>query len=118
VADTRFVYAYRDASNYKRIGSVVFQGPPFAGLIARLKKAFDGEEFFVAQQVGIPSVAFFDKGEYPVNEDDHCFHQFIEAEATHDAPTDTRTFLQFVQAVEKAAMDGWRVFDPGKGERL
>ena len=108
--NTRFHYLYRDASNYKQWGEVVFTGWAPA-LEPRLVAALDGQEFFIADQVRLPEL-FFTGG--PSNSDDHCFHEFDSFETT-DAPAGDRyqrSIDELVQEFEHAGRSGWRVFDP------
>ncbi len=73
-----FEYRYRDAGNFKASGRVLLQGnlseSERGEIIARLE---DGE-FFIAEQVGIPTL--YDQL-YAINggpnDDDHCWHEFV-----------------------------------------
>lgn len=108
--NTRFHYLYRDASNYKQWGEVVFTGCA-CSLEPRLVAALDRQEFFIADHVRLPEL-FFTEG--PSDSDDHCFHEFDSCETT-DVPADDRhqrSIDEFVQEVEDAVRLGWRVFDP------
>ena len=109
--NTRFNYLYRDASNYKSWGEVVFSGCDSARGSQRIRAALDGGEFFIADQIRIPE-RFFDG--WPQYADDHCFHEFDSLEPT-DEPADDlvgRSITEFVSEVEQAGRTGWRVFDP------
>ena len=108
---TCFVYVYRDGSNYKQWGEIVFAGEFSPDLSERLITALDSSEFFIADQVRIPEL-FFKGGD--LYADDHCWHEFSEIVDTADLATDpyARTFEQFVCEVEVASTNGWRVFDP------
>ncbi|WP_373486892.1 hypothetical protein [Blastomonas sp.] len=72
-----FEYRYRDAANYKIEGRVFLNG----GLTIRQRNAIqtkmESEEFFVAEQVGIPPLAekLFEFGGGPTSED-HAWHEF------------------------------------------
>lgn len=74
---TVFEYLYRDAANYKVWGSLLLTGTITSQTQDDLKQSLDGEEFFVAEQVGIP--ALYD-GLYGYTNgptaDDHAFHEF------------------------------------------
>src|ERR1700694_1477841 len=109
-ANTRFDYLYRDASNYKSWGSVVFCGELHAGLSARLRAALESTEFFIADQIRIPEV--FLVPDWPLLQDDHCWHEFVKAEVTSDTADDShdRTIEEFVVEVEHAAKEGWKIF--------
>jgi hypothetical protein len=107
---TRFEYLYRDGSNYKRWGAVVFTGIATPATKSRLMKALESTEFFIAHQVRIPELFFTDS----IDVDDHCFHECASVIECDEAADDAhgRTFDEFVAEVERAARDGWKVFDP------
>lgn len=115
---------YRDGSNYKSAGWVVFDHPnsaheamlnpklPYQGLSLaeieqRLQARFEEGKYFVTGQLGIPSVAFYDNGRARTD-DDHAWHEFVELEAYpywDDYAQDERTLEQFLQEVE--AVEQW-----------
>lgn len=72
-----FDYLYRDASNYKAFGSVWLTGTLTEPERTELVGCLDGSEFFVAEQIGVPSLyrALFEDGGGPT-EDDHAWHMF------------------------------------------
>ncbi len=109
--NTAFEYRYRDASNYKRFGYVVFAGEFTATTEMRLRAALDDGEHFIAHQLKIPEV-FLWLDVYPKNEDDHCWHEYARMELTKDQPTDPRTIEHFIRDVEAAAAVGWMIWDP------
>lgn len=127
--NTKFEYMYRDGANWKNNGSVVFAGGITPEIKARFEALLEPGDQFIADQLGIPEVfqwnpnANYDPldppvglgpGQYVINEDDHCFHEFIGIEeVTNDVvPTDSRTFAQFVEDLAVAKKAGWKVFDP------
>jgi hypothetical protein len=103
-----FEYLYRDGGNWKQWGSVVFRGAPPPDAEERFRKACDRSELFIADQVRLPEVFFT---EYPVNDDDHCYHEYWSIAATDDPPNDAhdRTIDEFVEEFELAKTK-WRVF--------
>lgn len=109
--NTRLEYVYRDGSNSKSWGSVVFGGAMTDDLRRRLLAALEGGEFLIADQIRLPEV--FPES-WPQYADDHCWHAFVDVELTNDAPDDEHglSIAIFVCEVERAAVDGWRVFDP------
>jgi len=109
--NTLFEYMYRDASNYKRFGFIVFGGKYTPVHVARLKVALDDGEHFIAHQLKIPEV-FHWLDVYSKNEDDHCWHEYDGMSDTEDAQTDPRTIEEFIKDVEAAAAVGWLVWDP------
>ncbi len=107
----RFEYLYRDASNFKKWGDVVFAGGADEILAGRLRKALHDGEWFIASQVRIPEM-FLD--DYPLVQDDHCWHEFnalvvVDASAND---VENRTIDEFVVEVERASTEGWTEFDP------
>lgn len=87
-------YLYRDFSNYKQFGSIVFTNPSQLTVEAVTNKVLcsliDGE-YFEHTKWGIPSL-FFDSH----NEDDHNWHEFEDIVATNESPTDKRTIEEFI----------------------
>jgi hypothetical protein len=110
-----FKYLYRDASNFKKFGVVVFSNDEGVDAIAvanSLVSHFWPEGLFIASQVNVPELFVFD--DYPLNPDDHCFHEFASVECSDGAVTDRfgRSIAEFMRDVEVAAEAGWEVFDP------
>ena len=108
--NTRFDYLYRDGSNYKNWGAVIFRGTASESLQSRLVKALESGELFIAHQVRVPELFFTDS----IDVDDHCYHELAGIAACDEAPDDVhgRTLEEFVLEVERARQQGWRVFDP------
>lgn len=111
----KFRYLYRDASNYKGWADVVFSNPEAASVEAvqgKLRKTFLGGELFVARQIRLPEVFLF--REYPLTEEDHCFHEFYSVEGSGEAVTDefARSITDFIDDVREQGERGWRTFDP------
>ena len=115
--NTRFVYCYRDASNYKKWSEVIFAGRASDGVMTRLAAALHDGEWFIAGQVRLPEVFL---SEFPINDDDHCWHEFHSLSETEDEADDAhaRTIDHFVAEVERAQVEGWREFArfPGSAE--
>jgi len=108
--NTRVEYLYRDGSNYKQWGAVVFRGECDGSLARRLFAALDRGEFLIADQVRLPELFFTDR---PLYADDHCWHEMGEVTATSAVADDlhARTIEQFVAEMERASTEGWAVFD-------
>lgn len=86
-------YLYRDNSNYKRFGNVVFSNPnniPLESFKEKLLRNLIDGEFFIAEKLGLPTL-FFDEP----NEDDHQWHEFESIEATSDSPNSNVTIEEF-----------------------
>jgi hypothetical protein len=111
--NARFEYLYRDASNYKVWGSLVFAGRITNDLARRLSRALESSEFFIAHQVRVPEL-FLGLPHWPLEQDDHCWHEFGRIECTNELPNDThhRTLEEFIVEVEQQSALGWNIFDP------
>lgn len=74
-----FEYMYRDAGNWKTHGAVLLEGHA-DGVREPLRKCFEWEDLFVAEQVGIPPLCaehFETCGEGPTDLD-HAYHEFVD----------------------------------------
>ena len=132
--NTKFRYLYRDGSNNKNGGEVIFGGTPASLDEASdsLESLFDEDQYFIAGQLGIPEIFLWNPdveynpddartypetmgpGNYCIAEGvDHCWHEFDYLESTEAPPTDPRTIQKFIEDVRKAAAEGWKEFDPG-----
>ncbi|MFZ0800976.1 MAG: hypothetical protein WBQ09_14785 [Terriglobales bacterium] len=110
-----FVYLYRDGSNYKKHGRVVFSNtdqltPELVG--EALEKAFLTDGLFIARQIRLPEVFLYSGGEFSC--DDHCYHEFGSLRSTLDVANDEqgRSIGEFLVEVMTEAKRGWQVFDP------
>lgn len=70
-----FDYLYRDASNYKSWGSLLLEGRATEIELEQLRAQLNCDEFFIAEQVGIPTL--YDELWSPT-EDEHVWHTFHE----------------------------------------
>lgn len=110
-----FSYLYRDGSNHKKFGRVIFSNPEQtdAGVIRQqLAQAFLEDGLFIASQVRVPEVFLFASGELSL--DDHCYHELDSIRTTDEVCTDFhfRTISEFLSEVIQQDERGWRVFDP------
>ncbi len=78
-----FDYCYRDASDYKAWGTLLLQGACSNSDIECLRKQFDSGEFFIAEQLGIPSLyaELWELSGGPTA-DDHVWHTFYALRET------------------------------------
>jgi hypothetical protein len=67
---------YRDASNYKQVGRVVFGGTISADEKGRLIAHLDEGHYFIAEQVGLENLR--ERWETHHVEDDHIWHEIDE----------------------------------------
>jgi hypothetical protein len=108
----KFTYLYRDASNYKSWGEIIFKNHDklsLAEIEERLRCSFDSGELFVAAQVSIPEVFLFLQDK--LTDDDHFYHEFHSVEGTNDDCNDDcdRSIKVFIEQVEQACRTGWRL---------
>lgn len=76
-----FEYLYRDAGNFKAHGALLLQGVLSDADIALLRGQLDGGEFFIAEQIGVPTLyqQLWDECDCePSDEMDHVWHEFGE----------------------------------------
>ncbi|MCW4470637.1 hypothetical protein OGH69_16820 [Flavobacterium sp. MFBS3-15] len=75
-------YLYRDASNYKNYGSVVFSNSNHVSLRSiesAIRQNLIDSEYFVAEIWQLPSLFFSEQ-----NKDDHIWHEYESVEFTYD----------------------------------
>ena len=110
MTNVRFVYLYRDASNYKQHGEVILSNETpltVEEVDAQIRSLLSDGLFFIAQQVKIEE-RFFDV----VSEDDHPWHEYVSVEATADptfdpVPEKKRDIAQFLKELDQAHDSGW-----------
>jgi hypothetical protein len=104
-------YQYRDGDNYKQWTSIVFSNPNGLSLEEieeSLRSSFDGGEYFIASQIGIPECFIKD---YALNGSDHCWHEFVEVDETTALPSENRTIAEFIKEVSQ--VEDWVEFERG-----
>jgi len=114
VNNIRFNYLYRDGSNYKSWGEVIFSNSENLALnqiTAKLTDAFLPDKQFIADQVSIPEKFLFLNEEF--TRDDHCYHEFDCIEICEEHSTDSlgRSIADFLRDIETASNQGWKAFD-------
>ena len=110
----RFCYLYRDGSNYKSWGEVIFSNPEQLTLDKieiRLIDAFLPDKQFIASQISIPEKFLFLDGKF--TKYDHCYHEFDCVEVCEEDSTDSleRSISDFLREVETTSKHGWEAFD-------
>jgi len=119
MSNIEFRYMYRDGSNYKKFGSVVFSNAEQRKLLeleTELKQALSDDDLFIASQIRVPEVFLFADG--PFSFDDHCYHEAVGLRTTDDNPSDEhhRTVSEFLAEVARKDQRGWLDFDPYDSE--
>ncbi|MBV6394129.1 MAG: hypothetical protein KPEEDBHJ_03377 [Anaerolineales bacterium] len=106
----RFIYLYRDASNYKQHGEVILSNETQltpGEFDTQIRSLLSDGLFFIAKQVQLEERFFA-----VVNEDDHPWHEFVQVEMTTDptfdpVPESKRDIAQFLQELEQVHHTGW-----------
>ena len=94
--NTKIRYMYTDGSNYKQRYEAVVKGAATKEQVNAIYDSLDPEEFFVAEQVGLPAEGI--KG-YPVNEDDRAWYQMF----TEDGIEETKEEATIDMTIEELA---------------
>jgi len=110
MTNIRFIYLYRDASNYKQHGEVILSNETqFAveEIDQTIRSLLSDDSFFIARQVQLEERFFA-----IVNEDDHPWHEFVQVETTTDptfdpVPEAKRDITQFLKELEHVHNTGW-----------
>ena len=110
MTNVRFVYMYRDASNYKQHGEVILSNETqrtVEEVDIQTRSLLSDGLFFIARQVQIEERFFA-----VVSEDDHPWHEFVMVEATTDpafdpVPDQKRDISKFLKELEQAHRSGW-----------
>ena len=110
MTNIRFIYLYRDASNYKQHGEVILSNETQLAVEevdTQIRSLLSDGLFFIARQVQVEE-RFFDV----VSEDDHPWHEFVSVEATTDptfdpVPEEKRDITNFLKELEQAHRSGW-----------
>ncbi len=73
-----FEYLYRDADNFKAWGALLLKGALNDAQVAEMKCKFEGETFFIAEQLGVPPL-YQELWNYSggAAESDHPWHEFF-----------------------------------------
>ena len=110
----KFNYLYRDGSNFKSWGEVIFSNPENLTaneIETKLLNAFLPDKQFIASQISIPEKFLFANGKF--TKYDHCYHEFDCVEICQENPTDDleRSIANFLKTVESTSKHGWTAFD-------
>jgi hypothetical protein len=73
-----FEYLYRDADNFKAWGTLLLKGTLTDVQVAEMRSRLEGEEFFIAEQIGVPPL-YQELWAYSggLTESDHPWHKFF-----------------------------------------
>jgi hypothetical protein len=73
-----FEYLYRDADNFKAWGALLLKGVLTDAQVVEMKSKFEGEEFFIAEQIGVPPL-YEELWAYSggLTKSDHPWHEFF-----------------------------------------
>lgn len=110
MTNIRFVYMYRDASNYKQHGEAILQNEKqlvVDEIEKQIRACLNDGEYFIARQIHIEE-RFFDA----LYDDDHPWHEFVRVETTSvpvfDPESDhQRDIAELLAELESAHWSGW-----------
>ena len=110
MTNIRFVYMYRDASNYKQHGEVILPNETLLTVDevhTQIRSLLSDGLFFIARQVQVEERFFA-----VVSEDDHPWHEYVSVEATTDpafdpVPEQKRDISKFLKELKQAHRSGW-----------
>jgi hypothetical protein len=108
--NSKFGYMYRDASNYKQFGYVIFSGEPTPKDAECVNANLHEGDFFIPGDVDLPSLQ---EKFGNVDIDDHPWHEIdfggdperCPFGLTSESPTDDRSVHQFAQEFEQVSWD-------------
>lgn len=100
--NSKFKYIYRDASNYKQFGYVIFSEEPTPKDVEYVIGNLHEGDFFIPGDVGLPSLQ---ENFGNVSVDDHPWHEIVFGgnmercpfRLTSEDPTDPRSVHQFAK---------------------
>ncbi len=110
MTNIRFIYLYRDASNYKQHGEVILSNEmqlAVKEIDTQIHSLLSDGLFFIARQIQLEERFFA-----VVNEDDHPWHEYVQVESTTDhifdpIPESKRDIAQFMKELEQTHHSGW-----------
>lgn len=97
--NTKFVYLYRDACNYKTFEEVVIQGPL---RLEDIKPFLRDGQFFIPSEVGL-----HDLQDEVFTTDDHIWHEINEIRNTEEQPTIELDASILINNFKKAFYNDW-----------
>ena len=106
---TVFNYYYCDASNYKAWGSLLLQGLASISDIEDLRNRLDSNEFFIAEQLGVPPLyaELWELSNGP-SDDDHVWHSLYELRPAVGDETTGKVFDTVENLISKIrAVKSW-----------
>ena len=84
---TAFDYMYRDAGNFKAVGTVILDGVLTQADRQKVRERLEGGEYFIAEQVGVPALyEQLYRWSHGSIGSDHCWHEFIGFRNLESAP--------------------------------
>lgn len=85
--NTAIEYLYRDGGNFKHTARIVLEGPMTDEDALMIRGKLDNGSYFIPSQVGLPDLQPYLLQFGPYTEDDHVFHELLDAEKTDETPT-------------------------------
>jgi hypothetical protein len=125
VKNTAFGYIYRDGSNNKNAGEVIFTGGFTPEQLERLERALDDrlnipDVFLWSADAdydpdALDAAAALRPGEYVIGEQDHCWHEFTGAIEVDAQPTLDNTMFVLRKKITETC---WQIEDLSNGRIL
>jgi len=104
--NTKFIYQYRDAANYKVFDTAIIRG---------LFSLRDIEEYLYEKDFFIPSeIGLNDLQPKKLTHDDHIWHEILEISYTNEKPTVNITAEEIVLNFERASLEEWNILEASK----
>ncbi len=98
--NTKISYLYRDAANYKKFSEVIISGKLE---MDTLEPFFYENQFFSPRHVGLP-----DLREFPLNEDDHPWHEITACTPTDEKYSITMKVQELWTRFRKMRDSDWK----------
>lgn len=97
--NTKIIYQYRDADNYKKWDFAIIQGEVSLNTLTPF--LFE-QEFFVPSEVGLK-----DLQKLPFKDYDHVWHEILDVSLCNDPPTHPIKAEELVQSFQNAHDNVW-----------
>jgi hypothetical protein len=99
--NTKIIYQYRDAENYKKWTEVVIRGELLSDAITPL--LYEGE-FFIPSEIGLDNLQ-----KLPFKYYDHVWHEILEIYSTNNQATVNSTADKLLEHFEQANDHNWNI---------
>lgn len=113
----KFIYLYRDSSNYKDWGEVVFSNDKEIDINNTSKEIIsylNSGEFFIAEKISVPILDLY------ADDFNFGYHEFSKIEYTDESPTDAQNhgFSEFVEELKSRGFLEYKLTKAGESQKL